>query len=354
VPHISPTIEGFRAAFRRPSLALAEIAWRWTVGAIAGALLVFGFIEFLDTLTVDNVDATLLGTKQPLLVLRAIKHILRGSLSRAAFAALFAALALSLLWIVAASIGRAATIRALLDQFGWKLSQGTLSHNAPSDIPNPPTSFCSLIGLNFLRAAATLAGAFALFGAVIGASFASPQANPRPGLSFVIFMPLAAVICMVWVSLNWILSLGCVFVVRDGEHTLGALSAAVSFLRERTAPVFAVSTWTGLAHLTALFGASTIASLPTAFVHIAPTRLIVAAVVLVTLTYFAVVDWLYIARLAGYICIVVMPDAVASAEPLNVPPPAGQGFVPSTPIQTTIDRDELILGDVPGSAPALS
>ena len=28
----SPTIEGFRAAFRRPSLTFAEMAWRWTVG----------------------------------------------------------------------------------------------------------------------------------------------------------------------------------------------------------------------------------------------------------------------------------------------------------------------------------
>lgn len=349
MPHISPTIEGFRAAFRRPSLALAEIAWRWTVGAIAGALLVFGFIEFLDTLTVDNVDAALLGTKQPLLVLRAIKDILHGSLSRATFAALFAALAFSLLWIVASSIGRAATIRALLDQFG-----GKLSHNSPSDIPSAPTSFRSLSGLHFLRAAATLTGVLALLGAVIVVSFASTEANPLPGLSFVIFMPLAAAICMVWAALNWILSLGCVFAVRDREGALGALSAAVNFLRERTAPVFAVSTWTGLAHLTAFFGACTVASLPVAFIHIAPTRLIIAAVVLVTLTYFAVVDWLYIARLAGYICIAETPDAVESAESLPVPPPEGQGFVPSTPIQTAIDRDELILGDVPGSAPALS
>jgi len=56
---------------------------------------------------------------------------------------------------------------------------------------------------------------------------------------------------------------------------------------------------------------------------------------------------LCIARLAGYICIVEVPDAVASAEPLPVPPRDGHGFVPSTQIQTTIDRDELILGDVP-------
>jgi hypothetical protein len=340
--HISPTLEGFRAAFRRPSLTLAEIAWRWTVGGVAGTLVLFGVIEYLDTLTVNPVDAALLRTKQPLVVGRAITHILRGSLNRAVLAALFAALALLLLWITAASLGRSITIRALLDQL-----RGRLSHRASSDIPTSSTSLHSLIALNFLRAAAALAAIFAFLGAAILASFASPEPNPQLGLSFIILVLLAAVICVAWAILNWMLSLACVFAVRDGEDALGALSAAVSFLRERTAPVFAVSTWTGLAHLTALFVASTMASVPAAFVHIAPTRLIVAAVVLVTLTYFAVVDWLYIARLVGYICIVEMPDAVASAEPLPVPPPVGQGLVPSTPIQTTIDRDELILADVP-------
>jgi len=42
---VSPTLEGFRATFRRPSLTLAEIAWRWTVGALAWALSLYWFIE---------------------------------------------------------------------------------------------------------------------------------------------------------------------------------------------------------------------------------------------------------------------------------------------------------------------
>ena len=48
----SPTLEGFRAAFRRPSLTLAEVAWRWTVGGVAGALFLFYCFEFLDSVTV--------------------------------------------------------------------------------------------------------------------------------------------------------------------------------------------------------------------------------------------------------------------------------------------------------------
>ncbi len=114
---ISPTAEGFRAAFRRPSLTLAEITWRWTAGATAAALFVFGLFEYLDTLPVTNGELLFLRTRHPYLVGEAIAHILRGSLNRVVIAGLFAALMLAVLWIVAASVGRIATVRGLLDYF---------------------------------------------------------------------------------------------------------------------------------------------------------------------------------------------------------------------------------------------
>src|SRR6202521_1335658 len=103
---ISPTTEGFRAAFRRPSLTLSEVMWRWTAGGTATALLVFGLFEYLSTLQVTNGELLFLRTRHPYLVGEAIAHILRGSLNRAVVAALVAALMLTALWIVAASVGR--------------------------------------------------------------------------------------------------------------------------------------------------------------------------------------------------------------------------------------------------------
>src|ERR1700729_4231920 len=99
---ISPTAEGFRAAFRRPSLTLAEISWRWTAGATAAALFLFGLVEYLDTLPVTNGELLLLHTRQPYLVGEAIAHILRGSLGRITIAGVLTALLLSAVWIVAA------------------------------------------------------------------------------------------------------------------------------------------------------------------------------------------------------------------------------------------------------------
>jgi hypothetical protein len=107
------------------------------------------------------------------------------------------------------------------------------------------------------------------------------------------------------------------------------------FFREHSRPVIAVSTWTGLAHLVAFSIASTAVSLPLAFIQVAPWRLVVAVIILVTLVYFAVVDWLYIVRLAGYVFIAGMPEALAEPAPLQTSPP-----------QTSMDRDELILSDI--------
>jgi|SRR5271168_1188988 len=336
MPRVSPTLEGFRASFRRPSLAFAEIAWRWTVGAVGWALVFFWLIEFLGTLPVTKGDAALLSTRQPLLVGRAIEHILRGSMNRAVLAALLALIALSLLWIVAASIGRAATVRALLEYFRRDVAS-SVSTPAPDSIELG--SWRSLVGLNFLRLALSLAAILAIVGASILAGFLSSKAHPRPGLVFTLFLVLAGLICIAWPALNWLLSLASVFAIRDGEDTLGAISAAVAFFRERSGPVFAVGTWTGLAHLVAFSVATTAVSVPLAFIQIAPWRLVIAGVFLITLAYFAIVDWLYMARLAGYVCIAEMPDAPASSAPMPAPPP-----------QTSIDREEPILSDVSGLA----
>lgn len=341
MPRVSPTLEGFRAAFRRPSLTFAEIAWRWTVGAVAWALFLFSLVEYLDTLPVTNGDAAVLRTRQPLLVGKAIAHILRGSVNRAVLAVLLAMMAVSLLWIVLASIGRAATVRALLDHF-----RKDVASNSPAETydATKPWPLPSLVVLNFLRVAVALAAILAFVGAAVLASFASPDANPHPGLAFVLFLPLAGSICMAWSALNWLLSLACIFGVRDGQDSLAAISAAVTFFRRRLGPVLAVSTWTGLGHLTAFGIATTAASLSLAFIHVLPSRLILASLILVTLIYFAIADWIYMARLASYVCVAEMPDT--SLAPLSPIP----GPTPEAPPQLSIDRDEPILSDVPNLA----
>jgi hypothetical protein len=350
---ISPTAEGFRAAFRRPSLTLGEITWRWTAGATATALFFFGLFEYLNTLPVTSGELLFLRSRQPYLVGQAIAHIFRGSLSRAVMALLLAAMMLGLFWIVAASLGRIATVRSLLDYFRsvCNISSGSTADDGERDVASNVStdsgSFQALTRINFLRAMTGVAAVFGFVGATILVGFASPAANPQPGLAFLLFLPLAGLICLVWGSLNWLLSLAGMFAVRDGEDAMGAISTAVAFCQERSGAVFAVSTWTGLAHLVAFVGATTVVSMPLGFAGVLPWRLVVLGMIFVTLAYFALADWLYMARLAGYVCIAEMPEAMLAPEPPAPMPPSAAQVASSTPVQTTIDREEPILSDVP-------
>jgi hypothetical protein len=344
MPRISPTLEGFRVAFRRPSFTLAEITWRWTVGATTVALLLFGLVEYLDTLPVTNREVLFLRTRHPYLVSQALAHILRGSMSRAVVSLMLAVLLLTVLWIVAASLGRYATVSALLDYFrdaagGANHGEGDVTSNV-STAARESSPVGVLARLNFLRAAVMLAAFASFAGAVVLAGFASADGRPRPGLALLVFLILAVVICMAWNSLNWMLSLAGIFAVRDGDDALTAISTAVSFTRERSAAIFPVTIWTGLVHLAVFIGATTVVFIPLGFVAFVQWRLVVALVLILTLAYFAVADWIYMSRLAGYVCIAEMPEAMLAPEP-PTPQPT------SPPIQTTIDRDEPILSDLP-------
>lgn len=322
----SPSLEGFRAAFRRPSLTFAEIAWRWAVGATATGFLLFGLVEYLSTLPVTNGELLFLHTGQPYFVAQALARIFHGSMPRVVFAAVLAGFFLTALWVVAASLGRLATVRGLLEYFGRDAASGVTA----SDLR-------ALLRLNFLRAAVVLASTLAFAGAAILAGFVSSAQRPRPVRVVLLFLVLSGIVaCAAW-TLNWLLSLAGIFAVRDGEDETGAISAAVQFCREHGRAVSAVTSWTGLVHLIVFFLASVAVGIPLAFVAVAPWRVIAAATLLLTLIYLAIADWLYMARLAGYIAILEMPEAtVATASEL----PAG-GSLP----QTTIDRDEPILSD---------
>ena len=342
---ISPTAEAFRAAFHRPLLTFAEITWRWVVGATAAVLFFFGLFEFLDTLPVTNRELLFLRTRNPFLVSQAIAHILRGHVGRGLLSLTLAALLLAVIWIVAASLGRIATVEALLEYFRARFAADT-THEGENDVTGNPAQgrFATLLRLNFLRVAVALAGVVGLAGAAVVARSASARPDPQTGIAFLLFVAIAGVVCLIGYELNWLLSLAAVFVVRDADDVIGAISNSVALCRRRPAALFAVSTWTGVVHLIVFAGASMVVSAPLALAGMLPWRLIALAVVLVTLVYLAVADWLYTARLAGFVCIAEIPDAL-----LIPPPPLPSPTIPAP----TVDRDELILSDVPIPQPGL-
>ena len=343
---VSPTAEGFRAALRRPLFAFAEITWRWVVGTTAIVLFFFGLIEFLNTLPVSSGEVLFLKSGQAFLISQAIARIFRGTLYRGVMSFTLAALLVSALWLIAASLGRTATLRAIFDHVREQIRR-----KAPgaavlpiADNNSARTAFPTLLRLNFLRLSVFLASGVAIIGASIIAGFASTNAGPRPGLVFVLFLPVAALIGLACFCLNWLLSFAAVFAVRNGADVIGAMDGAVTVCRERPGAVFAVSFWTALAHLVAFVAATTVVSVPLSLVAVLPWRLVVLALIVLTLLYFAVADWIYTARVAGYAAILEIPEA------LWLPPRPISPRPPPAPV-STIDKEELILSDQPNLAP---
>jgi hypothetical protein len=305
---------------RQPALGTAEIAWRWSFGTAVSVLLALSFLVYLDTLPVTKADLFFLRSRQPFLISQAIAHILRGSALRfvLAGAVLFATLAAA--WILACAFGRAVTVKWLVDYFGarWREWAPGAELSLPAD--EQQWDFRSLLGLNVLRVSVMMAAVIACLGASIVAGFVSSAKNPRPGLAFLLFIPLVCLVCLFWSALNWFFSLASVFVVRDGQNTFGGVAAAVKIFRERMGPIVAVSCWFGLAHLTAFSLATTVVAFPLSLAGIVPVGVTLIGVALVTLLYFAVVDWLYAARLAGYVAIIEGPEVFPQPDVLAQPP----------------------------------
>ena len=340
----SPTLEGFRVMFRRPSLGLAEISWRWSLGFATALLLFFSFVEYLDTLPVTDADLLLMRSRQPFLISHAIVHIFSGSAPRLIAAGILLIFAMALAWIGTASFGRAATLRALVDYFGTDKIQSACP---PSLGRDGAWQLRSLVGLNFFRVGVTLATIVGCVGGLLLAGLASSKADPSPGSATLIFLTMAMLVWLAWAVLNWFLSVAAIFVVAEGRDTFGALASAVDFCRARTASVLAAGTWFEVAHVVVFVVASSVIAIPLALAGVLPAGVILGGVLLVALLYFAIVDFLYVGRLAAYVAIVSFPERTLVPQTIQPSlPDSGPQYAPNPQPRIGVDPDELILSDV--------
>jgi hypothetical protein len=349
----SPTLEGFRTAFRQPGLVLAEITWRWVFGAAAISLVVLSSLEFLDTLPVSKEDLFLLRTRHPFLVSHAIGHILHGTAARVVYSAVILAATLAVFWIVVASFGRVAMVKRLLEGFASDTITSAAGWPRFWRTRDEGWRLRSLFGLNFLRVALGLAAILGLVASGVIAGFASSDVDPQPGLVFLIFLALAALVALVWSPLNWFLSIAPIFVVGEQRDTFGSISATLDFCRQETGPVFWSSTAFGLLHLVVFVAASSVVVFPLAFVGTLPAGVIVGAIAVLTLVYFAVVDFFYAGRMAAYVCILRRPEEPAvAALPTWVPEPPASFTAPSPSVGRWEAMEDDILSDTPSSPEA--
>jgi hypothetical protein len=292
-----PARAGFRAVFQRPRVWIAEIAWRWLFGGAALGLLAFTLLGYLDSLPVSNADRLMLRSGAPLLIADALSHILQGSGERLLRAAAVLVPGLSVLWTLAAGIGRAATLGPLVPQGTPRLRP--------------------LLGLSFLRTALALAGIAAYMGsAVLAGVVARSGETVRPDFFFAIFIPLFVLVVFCWTVLNWFLSLAPLFAVRDGSDMMGSIAASVHLYRRNRRDFAAVGTIFGIIRLFALVAVTMLSLAVANLWGTISGAAVIALVAAISMVYFAMADFLYVSRLAAYAEIL---ERDRSAEPITAP-----------------------------------
>jgi hypothetical protein len=324
----SPTAEGFRLIFRRPTVPLAEIAWRWACAAALWFLSASFLVQYADSLRANKVDRFLLGTHQPALILRALHRIAHGSALRFTAGGIVLAIGLAIGWILLSSLGRAATLKVIMAELDIAL-------------PQNPRVFFSLLGLNSLRAASALAAVVAGFGAVFIASGVWASTHLSAGDAVRLWLALLFFVWTAWAMLNWLLSTSAMFVATDNLTAFPAIAATVGWCGDRLGSVLAAGLWFGLIHGGALLTACGAALTVLGVAQLLGTGPTLFLEFLIVVIYCAVAEWLYIGRLTAYLAI------VRGGDSLDLPDPQL-----STPLfpkaeRASIDQSELILSDVP-------
>ena len=289
---------------------MAEIAWRWAFGACALAMVAMAALQLLRATLVTPGDAAAFRGHDSTLMALAVLHVwqhLRLPLLRLLLVVIPT---LTLLWIVLASIGRAAVLPLLVEVRSVFRRR-------------------SIFAINALRAVWMLAAGASCLLAIALASLAAARFTPDPyqpnlPLYFLLVLVLLPVILIAWSTLNWLLSLAPIFCVRQGATALDAITEARRAVGGYRPAFSALSLAYGALRLLVLLlyvGTTTLAGSLAA--QVLGMGAAWAVVILLSLIYFVVADFIYVARLAAYVAILSPqaedkpPEHVPSAIPVT-------------------------------------
>lgn len=220
-------------------------------------------------------------------------------------------------------------LHAMFEEFGWEAKAAR--------------PLRALFFLNFLRAAALLAAKVAAIGSLLMASSFWASTHIRVVDAVRLVFVLWFLICLAWVVLNWLLSAAAVFVVAEGRNSLASIGAMLRLLQSRTGGVLGASAVFGLIHGGALVvaGGVVLVLLPIAIAQPIALPLVLGVI----FAYCFLADFLYTGRLAAYTYLATGREELPSWMAVPRVP------FPETPVTGgSVDKDELILGDLPAPA----
>jgi hypothetical protein len=312
------TRSGFRTVVRRPSVLLAEIAWRWAFGAAAWTLIIFAIRRILAHVDITQAELLIARRSDVVLIADACARILVQVLPQLVRECLVLAPAIAILWIAAATLGRAITLRALLSidsSSGPPFFRPVLAEEGGDSEGPADLHFGRLLLLNCLRTTFMLVAIIAFFGGLLFAGLAFPSQNPA--LTIAIGLSLAALVGFSWSLVNWFLALAPIWIVRAGRTVLKSIADSLNLYRRDRPAYLGIASIFGVFRAAVLLGAI-IAGVVAAQ---ASPRAAVAGSVVIALVYFAVADFLYIVRLAAYMALDESSQLLTISSQPNSPEP---------------------------------
>jgi hypothetical protein len=302
VARLTPTRDGWRAITQTPSLILAEIAWRWTFGIAMWAVLAYIALSSLGQVRVTDAEIKLIRAFDPYASSYVLLRVLNSIVPVMVRVLAYAMPALTVLWIAAATLGRAATLTALLGDRAGKVR------------------WSALAGVNVLRAIVLFAAVLAFVGSsiLVGRFF---RGTPELlGAAILLNLGINLLILSVWSLLNWFLSLAPIFVMRDGVGTFSAFGISLDLFRERSGAYMGAAVALGLVRLLLLVLVSFISLIPLGMIGNSPTRAVVVVSVAVAIIYWALMDVVQIWRIAAYVSLAkAEPEAPVLTAPVILP-----------------------------------
>lgn len=304
----NPITQGLRAVTRDPAVFLVEILWRWSFALLACLLVVGVGLMLLGPLHVGHAWDTAWRSRDPQRIGQLLLAIVLLLGFKLIVVAISLPLALALLWSILSALGRFVTVK--------RLRTGLTS-----------LRLRSVFALQLLRGFIGWFSFVLLVAATFGEALIASR-GPKPDLLlyYLMVMPSVVLISAFWLTVNWYLSLAAIF-GREGQSSRGAFRQARQTIRQQRSDFAGTGFVFLLFRVVVLLIATAICGLTSGMAGTAPQSYFVLLMV-VSLGYFAVADFLYMARMAAYL-------ALAAA---HVDPAAGPKLVATSsamPVENT-------------------
>jgi len=271
--------EGFREILRDPALLLIEIAWRWSFGIIGILVLTAVILLVLGSIRVDSQRLESLAHLNPWQSAQIIADSLRLVVHQLLRIAVSVTLFLAVCWTCLSAFGRYATLTRPGFQYKPQIRSCVAIHATRAAVSVSAIVVWMVLGL--------IAG-------VVGSAGGGDK-MPNPGIVIAVLGPALVLLLAAWSLANWYLSLAPLFSV---AHWRLSISTAWNFVRSHRDQMVEISIASGILRAVLFITASMFSFAIAALVS--NPRVLLADLIAISLLYFLIADFIYIARLAAY------------------------------------------------------